>query len=134
MCARLLRHMHGTRAAADGWHSECASTLADGLGFSIGNASACAFYHGARDLRCSVHGDDLTTVGPKEDLDWFKAELEKCYELTEAHRNSGYLPGINLPDNLRGHDSLEQVLAGAEQVYLSVPSQSLRARSSTCKA
>lgn len=51
---------------------------------------------------------------------------EVAHEITETHRNSGYLPGINLPPNLRGHDSLEHVLAGAEQVYLSVPSQSLR--------
>jgi glycerol-3-phosphate dehydrogenase (NAD(P)+) len=51
---------------------------------------------------------------------------EVAQEITETHRNSGYLPGINLPANLRAHDSLEQVLAGAEQVYLSVPSQSLR--------
>lgn len=51
---------------------------------------------------------------------------EVALEITETHRNSGYLPGINLPRNLRGHDSLERVLDGAEQVYLSVPSQSLR--------
>ena len=51
---------------------------------------------------------------------------EVAHEITETHRNSGYLPGINLPRNLRGHDSLEHVLEGAEQVYLSVPSQSLR--------
>ncbi len=51
---------------------------------------------------------------------------EVAHEITETHRNSGYLPGINLPRNLRGHDSLEHVLANADQVYLSVPSQSLR--------
>lgn len=51
---------------------------------------------------------------------------EVAHEITETHRNSDYLPGINLPPNLRAHDSLERVLAGAEQVYLSVPSQSLR--------
>lgn len=51
---------------------------------------------------------------------------EVAHEITETHRNSGYLPGINLPRNLRGHDSLEHVLSGADQVYLSVPSQSLR--------
>ena len=51
---------------------------------------------------------------------------EVALEITETHRNSGYLPGINLPRNLRAHDSLERVLAGAAQVYLSVPSQSLR--------
>jgi len=51
---------------------------------------------------------------------------EVAQEITETHRNSDYLPGINLPPNLRAHDSLERVLAGAQQVYLSVPSQSLR--------
>lgn len=51
---------------------------------------------------------------------------EVAKEITETHRNSDYLAGINLPRNLRAHDSLERVLDGAEQVYLSVPSQSLR--------
>ena len=82
----LLRHMYGTRAAADGWHGEYASTLVEELGFSIGDSSACVFYHRQRGLRCSVHGDDLTTCGPKNQLDWFKGELEKHYELTGAHR------------------------------------------------
>ena len=51
---------------------------------------------------------------------------EVAHEITESHRNSDYLPGINLPRTLRAHDSLEKVLEGAEQVYLSVPSQTLR--------
>jgi glycerol-3-phosphate dehydrogenase (NAD(P)+) len=51
---------------------------------------------------------------------------ELARELTESHRNSDYLPGINLPRGIRGSASLSNVLEGAEQVYLSVPSQSLR--------
>jgi glycerol-3-phosphate dehydrogenase (NAD(P)+) len=51
---------------------------------------------------------------------------ELAREITESKRNSDYLPGINLPRSLRGHSSLANVLDGAEQVYLSVPSQSLR--------
>ena len=51
---------------------------------------------------------------------------EVAQEITESHRNSDYLPGINLPRTVRAHDSLEKVLDGADQVYLSVPSQSLR--------
>ena len=82
----LLKHMYGTRRAADGWHCEYAGRLVDELGFTAGDASACVFFHQARNLRCSVHGDDITTVGSKTDLDWFKGELEKLYELTEAHR------------------------------------------------
>ncbi len=82
----LKKHMYGTRRAADGWHCEYAGRLVNDLGFSVGDASACVFHHKARDLRCSVHGDDLTTVGSKVNLDWFRRELEKHYELREPHR------------------------------------------------
>ena len=51
---------------------------------------------------------------------------ELAREITESKRNSDYLPGINLPRNILGFSSLETVLDDAEQVYLSVPSQSLR--------
>ena len=81
----LLKHMYGTRKAADGWHCEYAGKLRD-LGFEVGEASACVFFHRVHGLRCSVHGGDLTTVGTKKDLDWFKAELSKHYELKELHR------------------------------------------------
>ena len=37
-------------------------------------------------MRAAIHGDDFTLLGPEDQLDWFKAELEKHYELTEAHR------------------------------------------------
>ena len=56
------------------------------LGFEVEDASPCVFYHRERELRCSVHGDDLTTVGSKENLDWFKTELSKLYELKELHK------------------------------------------------
>jgi hypothetical protein len=95
----LLKHMYGTRKAADGWHCEYAGKLRD-LGFEVGEASACVFFHRARSLRCSVHGDDLTTVGSKTDLDWFKSELSKHYELKEPHRLG---PG-------RGDDRMAMVL------------------------
>ena len=85
-CGLLLKHMYGTRKAADGWHCEYAGQLVKTLGFEVGDASACVFYHKARGLRCSVHGDDLTTVGEKRHLDWFRRELEKLYELKEAAR------------------------------------------------
>ena len=86
MVGLLLKHMYGTRKAADGWHCEYAGRLTQELGFEAGDASACVFYHRQRGLRCSVHGDDLTTVGSKTNLDWFKTELSKLYELKEPHR------------------------------------------------
>ncbi len=44
MCGLIRKHMYGTRKAADGWHHEYSSTLVS-LGFDIGNASACVFWH-----------------------------------------------------------------------------------------
>ena len=51
---------------------------------------------------------------------------ELAREITESKRNSDYLPGINLPRTLVATTDVAAALAGAEQVYLSVPSQTLR--------
>ena len=51
---------------------------------------------------------------------------ELAREITQSKRNSDYLPGINLPRGLWASARLTDVLDGAEQVYLSVPAQSLR--------
>ncbi|MDR2997847.1 MAG: NAD(P)-dependent glycerol-3-phosphate dehydrogenase [Microbacterium sp.] len=51
---------------------------------------------------------------------------ELAHEIAEAKRNSRYLPGINLPRTMDATPDLAKALDGAEQVYLSVPSQTLR--------
>ncbi|TYL51247.1 NAD(P)H-dependent glycerol-3-phosphate dehydrogenase [Agromyces mariniharenae] len=51
---------------------------------------------------------------------------ELAREIQEARRNSDYLPGINLPIGLRATSRMDLALAGAEQVYVCVPSQTLR--------
>jgi len=53
-----------------------------------------------------------------------RAELAS--EIHEAKRNSEYLPGINLPRNMSATHHLSEALEGAEQVYLSIPSQAVR--------
>ncbi|MEO6116511.1 MAG: NAD(P)H-dependent glycerol-3-phosphate dehydrogenase [Pseudolysinimonas sp.] len=53
-----------------------------------------------------------------------RAELAR--EIMQSRRNSDYLPGINLPRGIQSSTRLPEVLEGAQQVYLSVPSQSLR--------
>ena len=85
-CALLLKHMYGTRKTGDGWHEEISDTLMSKLGFSKGDASACIFRHPEKEIECSMHGDDLAAAGPKDALDWYKAELQKHYELDERAR------------------------------------------------
>ena len=51
---------------------------------------------------------------------------EVANEIAEAKRNSQYLKGINLPSAMTATTDLAAAIDGAEQVFLSVPSQALR--------
>jgi glycerol-3-phosphate dehydrogenase (NAD(P)+) len=51
---------------------------------------------------------------------------EIAREITETKRNSKYLPGVNLPRGIWASCDLATVLDGAGQIFISVPSQSLR--------
>ncbi len=51
---------------------------------------------------------------------------ELAHEISEAKRNSQYLPGFNLPREMTATLHLAEELDGAEQVYLSIPSQAVR--------
>jgi glycerol-3-phosphate dehydrogenase (NAD(P)+) len=51
---------------------------------------------------------------------------ELAFEISAGHRNSDYLPGINLPRTLKAAARLDLVLEGAELVFVAVPSQKLR--------
>ena len=47
LCGRLIRHMYGTRSAAQGWQDEYSSTLKK-MGFVQGLACPCVFNHAGR--------------------------------------------------------------------------------------
>jgi len=85
-CAKLLRCMYGTRAAADGWQTEYSTMLVQELGFVQGTSCANVFRHDERAIRMSVHGDDFTAVGSKRSLDWMETEVKKRYECTVQPR------------------------------------------------
>ncbi|MEY9854360.1 glycerol-3-phosphate dehydrogenase (NAD(P)+) [Leifsonia sp. EB41] len=51
---------------------------------------------------------------------------ELAREIEEVKRNSDYLEGINLPRNLHATSHLGEAMRGAEQVFVSIPSQTLR--------
>lgn len=81
MCAQLLRHMYGTRGAADGWQEEY-STMLVRHGFSQGNACPNLFVHHEKGICCSVHGDDFTSCGPKDALDWLEETIATEYDIS----------------------------------------------------
>lgn len=51
---------------------------------------------------------------------------EVAEEINSTRRNGDYLPGINLPAGLTATSDEAEALEGAEQVYLAIPSQTLR--------
>ncbi len=56
---------------------------------------------------------------------WSRRE-ELTEEINSSHRNGDYMPGINLPETLVASSDIAHVLKGATQVYIAVPSQTLR--------
>ena len=81
MVAQLLRHMYGTRMAADGWQEEYSTTLV-ALGFTQGDACPNLFRHAEKGIVASVHGDDFTSSGPASSLDWLEKSIADRYGVT----------------------------------------------------
>jgi glycerol-3-phosphate dehydrogenase (NAD(P)+) len=54
-------------------------------------------------------------------------EAECADEIRRAHRNSLFLPGIDLPPAVRGESDARQAVAGSELVVVAAPSRHLRA-------
>ena len=66
----LQRAMYGTRDAAMCWEQEVADMIVNELKGVQSRATPCNFYlkTSERELRITVHGDDLETLGYIEDL------------------------------------------------------------------
>ncbi|MGO1544012.1 MAG: NAD(P)H-dependent glycerol-3-phosphate dehydrogenase [Gulosibacter sp.] len=62
-------------------------------------------------------GRDVTLIARRPD---------QVAEINEAHRNTAYLPGINLPDRIHATCEIEEAIAPADIIFLSVPAQSAR--------
>ena len=60
------------------------------------------------------------------DVVMWARRAELANEIQTAKRNSKYLPGINLPRSMSATAQLEEAIDGVEQIYLSIPSQTLR--------
>jgi len=56
---------------------------------------------------------------------WLR-DAERAEQLNTKHENSRYLPGYKLSENLFASSCLEDVLADADVVFVSIPSQSFR--------
>ena len=60
------------------------------------------------------------------DVSLWARRPELAREINETSRNSDYLPGIDLPNTIRAHTRVSDAIDGADILFWSVPSQSLR--------
>jgi glycerol-3-phosphate dehydrogenase (NAD(P)+) len=60
------------------------------------------------------------------DVNLWARRDEIAREINQTHRNTTYLQRVNLPLSVTASTSLTATLTGVDEIYLSVPSQSLR--------
>ena len=77
--------MYGTRPAVDVWQGEYSTALVR-MGFAHGVVSPTVFRHAAREMSCSVHGDDFKSSGPAGALDWLEASIAAEHEIPVGPR------------------------------------------------
>ena len=78
--AKQVRCVYGTRDAGKLWEDTYTMVL-EAMGFRTGVSNPCIFHHEERDLMIVVHGDDFTTLGLDEDIDWFEGKLQESFEI-----------------------------------------------------
>ena len=79
-CGRLNKAMYGCRDAAACWEIEITDFFTSN-GFTPGLGSPVLFVNQTRDIKVSIHGDDITSLGFEEQLEWLHARLLERYEL-----------------------------------------------------
>lgn len=67
--------LYGTRDAAHNWQAEFIDYLTSNQ-LAKGRSSPCNFYHQARQLHVTVHGDDFTTTGSIKKLELVRTVAE----------------------------------------------------------
>ena len=80
VCGRLNKAMYGCRDAAACWEIEITDFFTCN-GFTPGLGSPVLFVNMTRDLQVSIHGDDITSLGFEDNLQWLRERLSDRYEL-----------------------------------------------------
>ena len=80
MVGQLNLSLYGTRDAAVNWARTFSKHLVE-IGFKVGDASPCNFFHADKKISLTVHGDDFTSAGCERSLKWLDAQLKARYEI-----------------------------------------------------
>ena len=76
----LKKSLYGTRDAPANWEAAIKEVMLK-LNFVQARSNSCLYFHEGLQIRCEVHGDDFTAVGPKDKFQWFAAALKKFWTI-----------------------------------------------------
>ena len=79
-CGLLRKSFYGTRDAAQNWECELGG-FSEEIGLRRGQASTCLYSEEARGISTSVHGDDVTVKGSREDAEWLIRKFKEKFEI-----------------------------------------------------
>ena len=76
--AKQVRCVYGTRDAGSICEDCCRDCL-EGMGFLLGVASPCVFFHPEKNIIVVVHGDDFNALAVSDDLPWYEDQLKHMW-------------------------------------------------------
>ena len=75
-CGLLQQSLYGTRDAVLSWERELSNFLSS-LGFTRGKASPCLHHNERRGVSAVVHGDDVTCVASRKEVEWVLEQFRR---------------------------------------------------------
>jgi hypothetical protein len=81
----VLKGIYGTKQAGRVWNKRLNADMTTGFGFHRVSAEHCLYFRHAENgnfALASIHVDDTTAVGHKEELDRLEQDLRSRYEIT----------------------------------------------------
>ena len=76
---KLRKALYGTRSAAASWGDELRQRLIS-CNLTVGTVSRCCFHTELCSVAGTVHGDDTSVAGPRQDIAKMEATLKKRWE------------------------------------------------------
>ena len=78
--AKQMKCVYGTRDDGMMWEETYRAALED-IVFTAGRTSPCCFFHKDRSIHLVAHGDDMTAMGLRADLDCYEERPGQSFEL-----------------------------------------------------
>lgn len=95
----LIKALYGLKQAGKAWNDKFNHTLMTTLGFTRSTSDPCLYHkRGTKLLIILIHVDDTAIFSTRDDIDAFKADLQKHFEITDLGDLKSFL-GLQIKRN-----------------------------------